>query len=233
MSNKRGKLYLFTSYTPGAGKTFRMLSFAAHNCKNLKVAFLFENHRSTDLIWDKLNIERPKHQSYSLSELIELSPEAVAVDEIGMYSRNIDIVKKTVKKKNLNKTIYRDGKEHFIYEDVDELLDNGIDVYASVNLKRFESANSIFSEITGIRVKKKIPDRYLEIAEKIYFIDRDPKLMEADFNDHKLFSDKYMKSKIMKRNFLISTLEEYRRVSIDYIKRYGDKVVIEERIDIV
>ena len=229
MITERGKLYLFTSYTPGAGKTYRMLSCGAENSANLKVAFLFDNHRSTDKVFKDLGLEKPRHKTYSLSQILAEKPEAVAFDEIGMFSRNKDIIKGFTRKNNLLKTDYRDGKEHFIYEDVDVLLEHGIDVYASVNLKRFESANPIFSEITGIRVKKKIPDRYLEIADKIYFIDRAPELMKEDFQNHKLFTEKYMKTKIMRRNFLLTTLDEYRKVSLDYIKKYGDKVIIEER----
>ncbi|MBR2190544.1 MAG: hypothetical protein IJ883_02750, partial [Eubacterium sp.] len=63
-------------------------------------------------------------------------------------------------------------------------------------------------------------------ADKIIFIDREPDLMIADYEDGKLFVDKYMKSKIMQKNFLPETLTKYREASLKYLEQYGDKVEV-------
>ena len=158
---------------------------------------------------------------YSVFGIINESPDAVIFDELGMISRNKD--SRRLRKKHGHK---EKKNETFIYNDIDTILDAGINVYASANLKRFESANPVFKEITGIGVKTKVPDEYLEKADKIIFIDREPDLMIADYEDGKLFVDKYMKSKIMQKNFLPETLTKYREASLKYLEQYGDKVEV-------
>ena len=60
---------------------------------------------------------------------------------------------------------------------------------------------------------------FLDMAEEIYFIDRAPELMIKDFESGMLFDENYMNSRIMKRNFKKETLESYRGVSIEYLKK--------------
>ena len=61
------------------------------------------------------------------------------------------------------------------------------------------------------------------------FIDREPELMISDYEDGNLFVDKYMKSKIMKKNFLPETLTKYREASLKYLEQFGDKVEVVHR----
>lgn len=228
--NKKGKLNIFTSYTPGAGKTYKMLVEAAKHSGVVYVAFVYEKHRKNTELLDRLGLKHRITTKYSARKIIEAGVDAVVLDEIGMYSRNIDRIKKTSHgKRNLSRKDFAMDKEWFIYDDIDLFLEAGIDVYCSVNLKRFQSANDVFSELSGIRVKKKVPDRFLDEADSICFIDREPAKLIEDFNNNNLFGEKYMSSRIMKKNFMPETLEQYRKVAMEYIKKYGDKVTIEIR----
>ena len=168
----------------------------------------------------------PGHGFYGVHVRQKLAenPDAVIFDELGMLSRNKDSRK--LRKKHVGKT---KKDETFIYNDIDTILDAGINVYASANLKRFENANPVFKAITGIGVKTKVPDKYLEDADEIIFIDREPELMIADYEDGSLFVDKYMKSKIMQKNFLPETLTKYREASLKYLEQFGDKVEVVKR----
>ena len=56
----------------------------------------------------------------------------------------------------------------FIYEDIEKILNAGINVYTSTNLKRFQNVNSSFKEISGIGVKKTIPIRFLEMLIELF-----------------------------------------------------------------
>ena len=219
--NKRGKLYIFTSYTPGAGKSYRMVATACEQEDSVMVGFLNSAHRDMAKLLDDYDVAIGDFSKYSVNGILAENPSAVIFDELGMHSRNRD--SRRLRKKHGTK----DKKsETFIYHDIDTILDAGINVYASANLKRFDSANPVFKEITGSGVKTKVPDEYLEKADKIIFIDREPDLMIADYEDGSLFVDKYMKSKIMQKNFLPETLTKYREVSLKYLEKFGDKVEV-------
>jgi len=57
------------------------------------------------------------------------------------------------------------------YQDIEELLDNGIDVYTTVNVQHFESLNDVLEKITGIRMQETLPDTFLDRADEVQVID--------------------------------------------------------------
>lgn len=210
---ERGKLTIFTSYTPGAGKSYLMVEKAVkqrEDGKNVVIGFLNSRHRAIDSLLEGNGIAEMESKRYSLSEIILKKPDLVVMDEMGMHHINKD-------------------EKSFVYEDVEKLLAAGIDVYASTNLKKFKNLNPLFKEVSGIGVKKPIPDYFLEIAENIYFVDREPKLMISDFKSGELFGERYMKTKIMNKNFQYETLYEYRKLSKKCLEKYSDKTIVVER----
>lgn len=217
MSNtvvKKGQLHIFTSYTPGAGKSYAMLQEAIkqkHNGKKLIIGLIYGKHRDISKLLIDNGIVGYKGGRYSLKKIIRMKPDLVVLDEMGVRGANAD-------------------EKRFVYEDIDQLLDCGIDVYTSVNLKRFEKINPLFKEVTGLTVRTKIPDRFLENAERVYFIDRSPQAMQNDAKGENLFDENTMKSKVMQKNFNIDTLKAYRDLSIDYLKKnYNSKLEIIKR----
>lgn len=211
---KKGKLYIFTSYTPGAGKSYLMLQKALERKsqgEKVEVAFIYGKHRDFATLLEGNGVKDYIGGKYSLKNIIEKEPEVVVMDEMGVKGANKD-------------------KKTFVYEDIEALLEEGIDVYTSVNLKRFESVNPIFKKITGLTVKTKLPDKFLEDAYQIYFVDRVPEKMKDDYEKGQLFDEKHMSSSVMKKNFDISTLEKYRKVSLDYLEEnYKDKLIVFRR----
>ena len=57
------------------------------------------------------------------------------------------------------------------YQDIEELLDSGIDVYTTVNVQHFESLNDVLEKITGIRMHETLPDTFLDRADEVQVID--------------------------------------------------------------
>lgn len=219
---KQGKLTIFTSYTPGAGKSFLMVSHAVKEVKNgrkIVIAFLNNSHRSLGQMKEILEIDADTLEDiscgycekYSLKEILELKPDIAVADEMGMHGKNMD-------------------GNTFVYEDIEVMLQKGIDVYTSTNLKRFTSINNQFKAVTGIGIRKTIPDRFLERADEIYFLDREVDMMMADFESGQLFGEKYMNSKIMRKNFKKETLKAYRDISIKYLtENYREKTKFLQR----
>lgn len=214
INSKSGKLYIFTSYTPGAGKSYLMLEKALERKvqgEKVEVAFIYGKHRDFTTLLEGNGVSNYKGGKYSLTDIIGKNPKVVVLDEMGVRGANKD-------------------KKTFVYEDIEKLLELGIDVYTSVNLKRFEGINPIFKNITGLTVKTKLPDRLLECAHKIYFVDRTPDNMKHDYEKGQLFDERHMNSSVMKKNFDLNTLEQYRKVSLEYLEEhYNDKLILFKR----
>ena len=213
-SLNKGKLYLFTSYTPGAGKTYLMLSKALEEVekgKRVSLGFINSNHRDISNLLLEHGVKTKINRNYHIKRILKNNPQLVVFDELGMSKVN------------------KDNPERFVYEDVKELLEKGIDIYASANLKRFSSLNPLYKQISGIGIRKTIPDYYLEMAEEIFLIDRRPELMQEDFNSRKLFSDKFNNSNIMRKNFTLEVLEQYRTLTYKILEKYKDKLTVVQR----
>lgn len=167
--------------------------------RKVLVGFLHGGHRDVTTILKDNGIEQWDYNARGLKlcDILERTPDLVVMDEMGMKVKG----------------------HGFVYNVIEQLLKKGVDVYTSTNLKRFESANPFFKEVTGIAIKNTIPDRFLSMADEIYFIDRKPELMIQDYQSGQLFDEKYMKSRIMQKNFRKETLEKYREISLAYLKK--------------
>src|SRR4029077_18086375 len=72
-------------------------------------------------------------------------------------------------------------------QDVEELLDAGIDVYTTVNIQHLESLNDVVAQITGVRVRETIADRILDRADEIKLIDLSPEELLQRLREGKVY----------------------------------------------
>jgi len=154
----RGRLKIFLGAAPGVGKTFEMLSEGrARKKAGLDVVVgVVETHGRTETqaLTDGLEIlprRENHHQGRRLTEmdldaLLERRPQLALVDELA----------------HTNAAGCRHPKR---YQDVEELLDAGIDVYSTVNIQHIESLNDVVASFTRIRVRETVPDSIFEQAE--------------------------------------------------------------------
>ena len=73
------------------------------------------------------------------------------------------------------------------WQDVEELLDAGIDVYTTLNIQHLESLNDIVARISGVRVRETIPDKVLELADEIELIDLPPEELITRLRQGKVY----------------------------------------------
>ncbi len=162
--SKRGRLKIFLGYAPGVGKTYAMLN-EAHVLKKRGedvVVGIVETHGriETEALLEDLEIiprRRVEYQGISLQELdldaiLSRRPVVVLVDELAH-------------------TNAPEGRHPKRYQDVEELLDSGMDVYTTVNIQHFESLNDVVEKITGIRMQETLPDTFLDRADEVQVID--------------------------------------------------------------
>jgi two-component system sensor histidine kinase KdpD len=73
------------------------------------------------------------------------------------------------------------------YQDVEELLDDGINVYTTLNIQHIESLNDVVYQITGIKVGETLPDKVLDLADEIEVVDLPPEELLQRFKDGKVY----------------------------------------------
>jgi two-component system sensor histidine kinase KdpD len=176
----RGRLKLFLGAAPGVGKTWEMLS-AAHRARARRVDVLIgvvETHGRADTaaqIGD-LPVLAGRAVSYRGQVLGEFDLECALARRPGLLL--VD---------ELAHTNAPGSRHRKRWEDVAELLEAGIDVWATLNVQHLESLNDDVARITGVRVAETLPDRVLEMADEIEFIDVTPAELRARLRDGKIY----------------------------------------------
>ncbi|KAF1020808.1 MAG: Sensor protein KdpD [Paracidovorax wautersii] len=165
---RAGRLTLFLGAAPGVGKTYAMLARAQELRRQGVdvVVGLVETHGREETARLAQGLEcLPRravlHKGHALEELdldplLARRPRVALVDELA--HRNVP------------------GSRHERrWQDVEELLDAGIDVYTTVNVQHLESLNDVVFQITGVRVSETVPDRLLERLRDIRLVDLPPR----------------------------------------------------------
>src|SRR4030042_3860760 len=158
--DKRGRLKIFLGYAPGVGKTYTMLNEARVLKKRDEdvVVGIVETHGriETEELLKGLEMiprRRTEYQGMVLEELdldaiLLRRPAVVLVDELA----------------HTNAPESRHPKRN---QDIEELLDTGIDVYTTVNVQHFESLIDVVEKITGIHMQETLPDTFLDRADEV------------------------------------------------------------------
>ena len=164
---RRGRLKIFFGASAGVGKTYAMLSAArAILAQGTDVVVgVIETHgrAETQALLAGLELLPPRqatHRERILSEFdldaaLARKPQLILVDELA----------------HSNVAGSRHPKR---WQDVEELLDAGIDVWSTVNVQHLESLNDVVSGITGIRVWETVPDRVFDEADEVVIVDLPP-----------------------------------------------------------
>jgi two-component system sensor histidine kinase KdpD len=163
----KGKLKIFFGMCAGVGKTYSMLKFA-HQAKieNIDIVIGYiETHGRAETVQllDGLEIIPRKQISYKEVILEEMDLEAILLRQ-----------PKIVLVDELAHTNVPGSRHLKRYQDVMEILDNGIDVYSTVNVQHLESRAGTVLEITGVRINETVPDSIIESANEIELIDISP-----------------------------------------------------------
>jgi two-component system sensor histidine kinase KdpD len=178
---KRGKLKIFFGMCAGVGKTYTMLKTAqAERSKrcDIIVGYVETHNRkeTADLLEGLEVIPRKEYQYKStvvsemdLDRIIARKPQIVLVDELA----------------HTNAPGSRHSKR---YQDVLEILDNGINVYTTVNVQHLESRSDTVAQITGIIVRETLPDEIFESADEIEVIDLTPDELLQRLSEGKVYT---------------------------------------------
>ncbi|MCA3749738.1 MAG: universal stress protein [Rubrobacter sp.] len=157
---ERAKLTVYVGFAAGVGKTYKMLA-DAHELKSAGVDVVcgyIETHgreRTAAMIGD-LEIVPRKKTEYKGVILEELDTEAVI-----LRKPQIALIDE------LAHTNAPGSKNRKRYEDVEEILSAGINVFSTLNIQHLESINEFVERATGVKVRETVPDRVVRDAELI------------------------------------------------------------------
>ncbi len=176
----RGKLKIFLGYAAGVGKTFAMLE-AAHQRKDegldVVVGYVETHKRAeTESMLEGMEIFPRASLEYHGIRLTEMDvdgvlrrhPALVLVDEMA----------------HTNAPGSRHAKR---YQDIEEILDAGIDVYSTLNIQHLESLNDVVAQVTGVIVHETVPDRVIDEASDIEVIDLPPEELLVRLKEGKVY----------------------------------------------
>jgi len=163
----RGKFKIFFGASAGVGKTFAMLSAArAAKANGVDVVVgVVETHgrAETQALVEGLERLPTKAVAYRDRNLAAFDLDAALARRPGL------ILMDELAHSNLA------GARHpKRWQDVEELLDAGIDVWSTVNVQHLEALNDVVSGITGIQVRETVPDRVFDEADEVVIVDLPP-----------------------------------------------------------
>jgi len=175
-----GALKVFLGAAPGVGKTYAMLS-AAQDLRRQGVDVVVgvvETHgrAETEALIHGLDVLPRKPLPYKdrvleeldLDALLARKPQLALIDELAHQNAP--------------------GSRHERrYQDIEELLDAGINVYTTVNIQHLESLNDLVRQLTNVRVRETVPDSFLDRARDIVLIDLPPRELIERLNQGKVY----------------------------------------------
>ena len=211
--HQRGHLKIFFGYAAGVGKTYTMLQ-AAHAAQNrgvdVVVGYVEPHARpETTALLAGLEIVPTRKMSHNgivlnefdLDAVIDRAPQLVLVDEFA----------------HTNAEGCRHAKR---YQDVEELLKAGVDVYTTVNVQHIESLNDMVASITGVIVRERIPDRLFDDADQVELVDIEPAELLERLSAGKVYREEQA-NRAVENFFTVENLTALREIAL---RRCADRV---------
>lgn len=165
--DRRGSLKIFFGYAAGVGKTYTMLAQARRaqaEGREVVLGYIEPHARpETQALTqglERIPVQNLSYRGMSLSEFdvdaaLQRHPELLLVDELAHSNA--------------------EGSRHAKrWQDVEELISAGINVWTTLNVQHIESLNDVIGQVTGISVRETVPDRIFESADELELIDLTP-----------------------------------------------------------
>ncbi len=214
-TRRKGKLKIFFGMSPGVGKTYTMLQTAqADMAKGVQVVVGYvESHSRpetnalleglTTIPRKKIEYKNTVLEEMDLDAILKMHPYLVLVDELA----------------HTNAPGSRHAKR---YQDIQELLDHGINVYTTVNVQHLESRTDTVTQITGITIRETFPDEIFEKADEIELVDITPEELLGRLAEGKVYTAERSKEAV-KNFFRKGNITALREMSLRIVADRVDK----------
>jgi len=185
----RGRHKVFLGMAAGVGKTYRMLAEGREEQRrgrDVVIAYLEPHGRAETSAQAEGLEELPRREvSYRGSALLEMdvpaifnrAPDLALIDELA----------------HTNAPGLEHGKR---FEDIDDVLEAGIDVFSTVNVQHLESLNDRVADLTGVRVRETFPDKVLTDADEVVLIDLTPEALIERLRAGKIYPEERVRASL-------------------------------------
>jgi two-component system sensor histidine kinase KdpD len=167
---RRGLLRVYLGAAPGVGKTFAMLDEGWRR-----------KERGTDVVVGFVETHRRAHTQAQMRDLEVIPRRSIAYRGSTFSEMDVDAVLARRPAQalvdELAHTNVPGSRNEKRWQDVDELLDAGIDVITTVNVQHLESLNDVIEGITGVRQRETVPDAVVRRADQIELVDMSPEAL--------------------------------------------------------
>lgn len=208
-----GRLKIFFGYAAGVGKTYAMLK-AAHK----------RQAGGADVVCGYIE-PHSRPETMKLLEGLEMIPIRM-VDYNGIQLKEMDLCAVLERRPQLvlvdefAHTNAPGSRHNKRYQDVEEILNAGIDVYTTVNVQHIESLCDIVASITGILVRERIPDRMFDLAQEVQLVDIEPQELLKRLEQGKIYRETQAK-RALDNFFTEAKLTALREIAL---RRTADRV---------
>ncbi|MFD7841912.1 ATP-binding protein [Nocardia sp. NPDC059764] len=220
---KRGQLRIYLGAAPGVGKTYSMLAEAHRRLERGRdvVAAVVETHgrsKTADLL---AGIERipPKLVEYRGAILPELDVEAV------LRRRPAVVLVDELAHTNIP-----GGKHEKRWQDVQDLLDAGIDVVSTVNVQHLESLNDVVEQITGVVQRETVPDWVVRAADQVELVDITPEALRRRMSHGNVYAAEKVDA-ALRNYFRPGNLTALRELALLWLADQVDAALAKYRAD--
>src|SRR5262249_2056734 len=163
----RGKLKIFLGAAAGVGKTYTMLEAAQKLLKDgidvVAGVILTHGRKETEALLNGLEVIPERVIDYQNTKLTELD-----IDEVLIRNPAVVLIDE------LAHTNAPGSRHEKRWQDVEEVLQSGIDVFTTLNIQHLESVNDLIAQVTGVTVRETVPDSIFEEADDIELVDLPP-----------------------------------------------------------
>lgn len=216
--NNKGRLKIFLGFCAGVGKTYHMLEETRQAVKSgiNAVIGVVETHgrKETQALLDGLTIIPRKNIEYNgirleemdIDKILALKPELVIVDELA----------------HTNVPSSRHEKR---YQDVEELLNEGINVFSTLNIQHIESQVDIVQQISHVKIHETVPDSILELADEVELVDLTSEKLLERLHEGKVYIPEKAKQATQKF-FRKGNLLALRELALRYTAKRVDEDVL-------
>ncbi|MFG3439520.1 DUF4118 domain-containing protein [Nonomuraea sp. NPDC047897] len=219
----RGRLRVYLGAAPGVGKTYAMLGEGRRACergRDVVVGFV-ETHG------------RPR--TAALLEGLEVIPRRTLVHRGATFTEmDVDAViaraPKVALVDELAHTNVPGSKNAKRWQDIDEILDAGIDVVSTVNIQHLESVNDVVQQITGIPQRETVPDEVVRRADQIELVDMSPEALRRRMAHGNVYAPEKV-SAALSNYFRVGNLTALRELALLWVAGKVDEQLDRYRAD--
>lgn len=215
----KGRLKIYIGAAPGVGKTYQMLR-DAHEMKENGIDIvigLVETYGRKGTIdqiggLEVVPLKQVVYKNVTLKEMdletiLKRKPQVVIVDELA----------------HTNVPYSKNEKR---YEDVLEIIENGISVMTAVNIQHFESLNDYVNRMTGVKVRETIPDTIMDFADEVEVIDISIDALRDRLRQGKIYSRDKVET-ALNNFFRVGNLTALRELTLREVANEVDEHLME------